>query len=161
LIKGVTLEMYTGQGTGPKTAAPKGFGFSPFENNGYAFGLKDVFTPFSDGRININTADANVLQLIPGVDPATAQAIIKTRSGPDGVDGTSDDTPYRSAGDIQRAGVPPEVVQGAGQYCDVRSRTFQVVVTAHYLTSTRQYIGVIWRNSPQDIRIVDFHLLSD
>lgn len=157
LVKGVTWEMFTGQSPqGPKTAAPKGFGFSPFENNGYAFGFKDVFTPFSDGRININTADANVLQCIPGVDAATADAIIKTRSGPDGADGTSDDTPYRSAGDIQRAGVSPEVVQSAGQYCDVRSRTFQVVVTAHYLTSTRQFVGIIWRNTPQDIRIVQF-----
>ncbi|HEV2320314.1 MAG TPA: general secretion pathway protein GspK [Verrucomicrobiae bacterium] len=157
LVKGVTWAIYTGQSQGPKSAAPKGFGFSPFENNGYAFGLKDVFTPFSDGRININTADANVLQCLPGVDAATAEAIIKARSGPDGVDGTSDDTPFHSPGEIQRAGVPSEVVQSAGAYCDVRSRTFRVVVTAHYLTSTRQYVGVIWRNTPQDLRLVQFY----
>lgn len=157
LVKGVTGEMYTGQGSGKKSAAPKGFGSSPFEDNGYAFGLKDVFTTFSDGRININTADANVLQLIPGVDAATAEAIIKTRSGPDGVDGTSDDTPYRNPGDIQRAGVPGQVAQAAGQYCDVHSRTFRIEVTAHYLTSTRKYVGIVWRNTPQDIRLVEFY----
>ncbi|HEV2455517.1 MAG TPA: hypothetical protein VGY98_14730 [Verrucomicrobiae bacterium] len=157
LVKGVTWAMYTGEGAQPKSAAPKGFGFSPFENNGYSFGLRDVFTTFSDGRININTADANTLQLIPGVDPATAADIIKTRSGPDGVDGTSDDTPYHSAGEIQRAGVSPEVVQGAGAYCDVRSRTFRVEVTAHYLTSTRKYVGIVWRNNPQDIQVVEFY----
>lgn len=156
LVKGVTWAMYTGQGEGPKSSAPKGFGSAPFENNGYAFGLRDVFTAFSDGRININTADANVLQCIPGVDAAAAEAIIKTRAGPDGVDGTSDDTPYRSAGDIQRAGVSAQVSQSAGQYCDVRSRTFRVEVTAHYLTSTRKYVGIVWRNTPQDVRVVEF-----
>jgi general secretion pathway protein K len=156
LVKGVTWDLYTGQGQGQKSAAPKGFGSSPFENNGYAFGLRDVLTPFSDGRINLNTADANVLQCIPGVDAATADAIIKARSGPDGADGTSDDTPFRNPGDVQRAGVGPEVIQSAGQYGDVHSRTFQVVVTAHYLTTTRQYVGIIWRNAPQDIRIVQF-----
>jgi type II secretory pathway component PulK len=162
LVKGVTWELYTGQSPqGQKTAAPKGFGFSPFENNGYAFGLRDVFTTFSDGRINLNTADVNVLQCIPGVDAATAQAIIKTRAGPDGVDGTADDTPYRNAGDIQRAGVSAEVVQGAGQFGDVRSRTFKVVVTAHYMTSSRQYIGILWRNNPQDIRTVEFYWVPE
>lgn len=157
LVKGVTGEMYTGQGTARKSAAPKGFGHSPFEDNGYAFGLRDVFTTFSDGKINLNTADANVLQLIPGVDEATAEAIIKTRSGPDGVDGTSDDTPFRNPGEIQRAGVSPEAAQGAGQYGDVRSRTFRIEVTAHYLTSERKYVGIVWRNTPQDIRLVEFY----
>jgi hypothetical protein len=91
------------------------------------------------------------------VDAAAAEAIIKTRSGPDGADGTSDDTPYRSAGDVQRAGVSGEVAQGVGQYCDVRSRTFAIEVTAHYLTSSHKYIGVVWRNNPQDIRLVLFY----
>jgi type II secretory pathway component PulK len=157
LVKGVTWAIYTGQGAPNKSAAPKGFGASPFENNGYTFGLRDVFTPFSDGKININTADANVLQLIPGVDAAAADQIIKTRAGPDGVDGTSDDTPFHSPGEVQRAGVGSEVVQGVGQYCDVHSRTFSVEVTVHYLTSTRKYAGVLWRNNPQDIRLVQFY----
>src|SRR5215469_8224019 len=91
LVKGVTWEMYTGQAPpgAHKSAAPKGFGFSPFENNGYAFGLRDVFTPYSDGRININTADANVLQCIPGIDQSTAEAIIQARSNPDSGNGVA------------------------------------------------------------------------
>ena len=161
LVKGVTMEMYTGQGEGQKSAAPKGFNSAPFEDNGYAFGLKDVFTPFSDGQININTADANVLQLIPGVDAATADAIIKTRAGPDGVDGTGDDTPYRSPGDVQRAGINSEALQNINTYCGVRSMTFKVLVTAHYLNFTRQYVGVLWRNNPQDIRCVQFYWVPE
>lgn len=156
LVKGVTLAMYTGQSDQPASAAPKGFGASPFQTPNYAFGLKDVFTPFSDGRININTADANVLQLIPGVDEATAEAIIKTRSGPEGDNG-SDATPFTSAGDVQRAGgISPEAIQNINALCDVRSHTFVVHVSAHYGNSTRNYTAIVWRNTPMDIRVVGF-----
>jgi type II secretory pathway component PulK len=156
LIKGVTGAMYTG-GLDTNAPAPKKLGFSPFQTQSYAFGLKDVFTPFSDGRININTADANVLQLIPGVDEATAQAIIQGRAGPDGVQGTADDTPYKSPGEVQRASVNREAMQNIGNYCDVHSHTFEVHVTSHYLNFTREYIAIVWRNSPTDIRVVGFH----
>lgn len=156
LVKGVTAAMYNG-GAETQGATPRGFGFSPFQNNSYAFGLKDVFTPFSDGRININTADANVLQLIPGVDEATAEDIIKARAGPDGVDGTADDTPFKSTGEVQRAGINQEAMQNISAYCDVHSHTFEVHVTAHYLDITREYVGILWRDSPTDIQVVGFY----
>ncbi len=156
LVKGVTGPMYDG-GTETNATSKKNFGFSPFQNNNYAFGLKVVFTPFSDGKININTADANVLQLIPGVDEATAEEIIKTRAGPDGAEGTADDTPFQNTGDIQRAGINREATQNIGTFCDVRSHTFEVHVTAHFLDNTREYVAIIWRNSPTDVRVVGFH----
>jgi type II secretory pathway component PulK len=157
LVKGVTGAMYDGRGENPTKGAPKGFGGSPFSAPSYAFYLKDVFTAYSDGKININTADANTLQLIPGVDEATAEAIIKTRAGPDGADGTEDDTPYRSAGDVQRSGIDQEAMQGISRYCDVRSHTFKILVTAHYASASRDYVAVVWRNTPQDIRVVQFY----
>ena len=162
LVKGVTREVFTGEAPpgAHKSAAPKGFGFSPFENNGYAFGLRDVLTPYSDGRININTADANVLQCIPGVDSSTADAIIQARTTPDGGTGevgASGGGPFKSVGEVQRAGINQQAVQSIGQFCDVRSRTFKVVITAHYLTDSQTYIGILWRNSPTDIRLVQFY----
>lgn len=161
LVKGVTGAMFTGGAENKNTAAPKGFGNSPFQNDNYAFGLRDVFTPFSDGRININTANADVLQLIPGVDESTAEAIIKARSGPDGADGTADDTPFRSPSDVQRAGINQEAMQNISTYCDVRSHTFKVLVTAHYLNFSREYVGIIWRNTPQDLRLVEFYWVPE
>jgi general secretion pathway protein K len=156
LVKGVTKAMYDG-GSQQNSIAPKGFNRSPFQAPSYTFGLKEVFTPFSDGKININTADANVLQLIPGVDETTAEAIIKTREGPNGDNGP-DATPYSSVGDVQRAGgVSAEATQNIGQYCDVRSHTFQVQVTVHYGNSSREYIAIVWRNTPTDIRVVSFY----
>jgi general secretion pathway protein K len=156
LVKGVTGAMYNG-GTDTNSPMTKKLGFSPFQSETYAFGLKDVFTTFSDGRININTADANTLQLIPGVDEATAEAIIKTRNGPDGIAGTADDTPYLGPGDVQRAGINREAAANIGQYCDVRSHTFEVHVTAHIASLSREYVAIVWRNTPNDIEVVGFY----
>lgn len=151
LVKGITKAMYNG-GNETNGGASKKFGFNPFQAQGYNFGLKDIFTPFGDGKININTANASVLQIIPGVDQATAQAIIKTRSGPDG----DNSTPFRSVGDVQLAGINPEATQNIGTYCDVRSHTFEIHVTAHYATLSRDYVGIVWRNTPMDIEVVGF-----
>ena len=158
LVKGVTPEMYwgpaAGQHTGTGVHQKLGFGNAPGQEPQYAFGMVDVFTPFSSGRININTADANVLQMIPGVDENTAQDIIKARSGPDGVDGTVDDTPFRSPGELGK--VDQQLAQQAGRFCDVRSHTFEVHVTAHYGNAQREFIAIIVRNSNKDVRVVGF-----
>ena len=78
LVKGVTPEMYWGSSStnsaasATTTASKLGFGTAPGQAPDYPFGLKDIFTPISSGLININTAGTNVLQMIPGVDAATA-----------------------------------------------------------------------------------------
>ena len=134
LIKGIWDHpeiFWGGSATNHQSAAFQqhklGFGVAPGQTPDYPFGLTNLFTPFSTGQINVNTADANVLQMIPGVDAVTAANIIQMRSGPDSADGTDDDTPIRNVGQIGSAGI------NAGQlarYCTVRSSTFQVTVTA-------------------------------
>ena len=133
-----------------------GFGNSPGENVCYPFGLKDVFTAISNGRVNINTAATNVLQMILNGDATTAENIIKLRAGPDGVDGTEDDTPIlNAAGAIQSAGGNPNL---AGNLVTTRSSTFEVQVTAQIGSAPpRNYTAILFRNSPADIRIVSFY----
>ncbi|HYG36901.1 MAG TPA: helix-hairpin-helix domain-containing protein, partial [Clostridia bacterium] len=46
-------------------------------------GLTNLFTTLSSGKININTASAEVLQLIPGVTPEAAAGIVSAREGED------------------------------------------------------------------------------
>ena len=158
LVKGVTPEMYWGPAVGQHAGTgfhqKLGFGNAPGQEPQYAFGMVDVFTPFSTGRINVNTADANVLQMIPGVDENTAQDIIKARSGPDGQDGTADDTPFRSVGELGK--VDQRLAQQAGRFCDVRSHTFEVHVNAHYGNAQREFIAILVRNSNTDVRVVGF-----
>jgi len=133
-----------------------GFGPPPGEAD-YPFGLKDVFTPISNGHININTADANVLQIIPGMDAATAENIIKLRAGPDGVDGTEDDTPFVNAGGALQAAGASALAQQSANLLTTRSSTFEVHVTAQIGVQKREYVAVVFRNSPADIQVLSFY----
>ena len=161
LLKGVTMAMYNGGAeTNDQGAAFQhhqlGFGHRPGEEPNYLFGLKDVFTPFGSGKININTADTTVLQLIPGVDQSSAEAIVKWRAGPDGAEGTEDDTPFMSAGQLAAAGVNPQAVGQIGNFITTKSTTFEVHVTARIADQSREFVAVIWRNSPQPL-VVEFY----
>jgi general secretion pathway protein K len=164
MVRGVTPEMYFGSSStnqAPGVFQHKlGLGTAPGETPNYPFGLKDVFTAVSSGRININTADANVLQLIPGVDAAAAESIIKQRAGPDGVDGTDDDTPFTSVGQAQTAGISAQAAAQLGTYCGTRSSTFEVHVTAHVGPLSREYVALLFRSGGTDIRVVSFYWKS-
>ncbi len=145
---------------GPTFQHKLGFGNSPDENPCYPFGLKDVFTAISNGRININTADANVLAMIPGMNGGTiVENLTKLRDGPDGTPGTEDDTPFQNAvGALQSAGLDPGQAQRAANLVTTRSSTFKVIVTAQIGSAPpRKYTAILFRNSPTDIRIVSFY----
>jgi type II secretory pathway component PulK len=132
-----------------------GLGTAPGQVPDYPFGLTNIFTPFSSGKINVNTADANVLQMIPGVDNVTADNIIKLRAGPDGVDGTEDDTPFANPGAaLQAAGVNnPQ----AAQLCAVSSSTYEVHVTAQIGGCQREYVAILARLSGTDTQVFSFY----
>lgn len=122
----------------------------------YAAGLVDIFTPISSGRVNINTANTTVLQMIPGVDPNIASEILRLRAGPDGAEGTEDDTPLRNPGELVNVGLPNQAVQQMMRFCDVRSRTFEVVVDASIGSYKRQFVAILGRNNARDIQILSF-----
>jgi type II secretory pathway component PulK len=135
-----------------------GFGRAPGQVPDYPFGLMNIFTPFSSGKINVNTADANVLQMIPGVDNVIAENIIKLRSGPDGVEGTDDDTPFPDpAMALQSAGLPQQLASQSAAVCTVRSFTFEVHVTARFGDYKREYIAILTRSPGTDIQVLSFY----
>ena len=123
--------------------------YSVFANN---------FTAISGGLINVNTASAQVLELLPGMDPLIAGEIVMYRAGPDGAIGTEDDMPYRSPNQIgavlEPFGMDPRMIQ---QFLATESATFEVEVTAKIGSDSRKYISLLRRLSPQDIRILYFH----
>ena len=116
------------------------------------------FTAISGGLINVNTASAPVLGLLPGMTPEIAGDIVMYRAGLDGAIGTPDDMPYRSPNQIGEVlapfGMDPSAFQ---QYLATESVTFEVEVTAKIGSNTRKYISLLRRLSPQDIRILYFH----
>jgi general secretion pathway protein K len=156
LIKGVTEnpEIYSSDYANVQRTDRFGKEIPPKE---YPAHLVDVFTPISMGRININTAGSIVLQAIPGVDEAIAEQIIRVRSGPDGADGTEDDTPFSSVNELAQV-MPGQVGIGAlGRYCTVRSGAFEVQVDCRIGDTKQTYIAIVGRSNQRDIQILSFY----
>lgn len=166
LVRGVTPEVYWGGGSTNHGRAAFQRRTMPglFDQNGpqYFVGLSELFTPISNGRININTASLVTLQLIPFVDESVAARIIELRSGPDGADGSEDDMPAGMPGVrvqdvLLSAGLNQGVVELAARYCTVRSSTFEVEVEAEIAGYRRTFYGIIGRNSPRDVQVLGFY----
>jgi general secretion pathway protein K len=129
---------------------------NPLEMPTYAFGLVDVFTPISTGRVNINTAPAQTLEAMFG-DPNIAQQVIRVRAGPDGADGTEDDTPFASVGELATVGFNQAAAPQLTRYCTVRSSTFEVQVDAQIGSSKQTFYAILGRTNAKDIQVLSFY----
>lgn len=119
-------------------------------------GLTNLFTTLSTGKINVNTASAEVLQLVPTVTPEAAQAIVSAREGED--DGSGMFGPYRNLGEVRRVpDVSLPMLGALQQFCGVRSGTFEVHVDAQMAGYHRHFVGVLGRNNPRDVQILSFY----
>jgi general secretion pathway protein K len=157
LVKNVTPEMYWGgSATNHQGAAFQhhrlGFGNAPGETPDYPFGLSDVFTPFSSGRINLNTASETVLQCIPGMDTASVENILRFRSGAGG----DESSMVIMNRDMLAGTVSPAAMAQIKNYCGVSGNTYEVHVTAQIGDYHREYIAVLFRNGP-NVQVVSFH----
>ena len=160
LVRGMTPELYWGGEIAERQPSRMGYGsgreLGLQDSPSLGVGLVELFTPLSSGRVNINTAPISVLQVLPLMDERIAAEIVRLRSGPDGADGTEDDIPLRNVGEVVNAGVPPQIVQQLGQYCDVRSRTFEVHIKTQIGSYTREYIAVVGRRDPRNLETLSF-----
>lgn len=163
LIRGITPELYWGPGASEHRSQL----FQPNTDRGgrkdeapsYTVGLVDLFTPVSNRQINLNTASVYVLQMLPGVDMNVANNIINFRAGPDGTDGTEDDTPFMSVAMVNPATVPgldPLMAAQIGRLCGVTSMTFEIIVDAQIGKYHKRYTAIVRRNSPRDVQILQF-----
>ena len=161
LIKGVTPEIYYGglmTNFQPNYFSRQSnpFGQSATAAPTIAVGLTNLFTPLSDGKVNINTASAEVLQVLPGVDAMIAEEIVSGRSGED--DGSGSLGPYRSVNQVTRVpNIPLQLVGQLGQFCDVRSKTFKVDITATINGYSRYFTAILGRNTPRDVQVLSFY----
>jgi len=157
LVKGVTPLMFKG-GSAADPNSPfqhhkLGFGNAPGQED-YPFGLRDVFTPFSNGKINVNTADANVLQCLPGMDVNSVQNILTLRESAGGMNDASG--VIRDLGQLQSAVGNPQAFQQIQNYCTVHGDTYEVHATAQVGTSQREFVAVVFRGGTS-ITVVGFH----
>lgn len=162
LIKGMTPELYWGSGStnvvrdpdAPMPGEVEGIGETPY----ITYGFNDLFTAVSAPQVNINTCSAETLQ-VAGLDPLISQFVLEVRRGPDGVDGTEDDAPFRTPAQIPIPGEDPQLRQQILQYFTVRSRTFEVIVTCDIGGYVRQYRALLDRRSQRDIQVLFLHAL--
>jgi general secretion pathway protein K len=161
LVKGVTPAVYWGSGAGGHVGRlhrQQSAAQSHFEEPTYETGLVDLFTPTSSRLVNINTASAKVLQIFPAIDENVAQAIITARAGPDGVEGTEDDTPFRGVGELARVpGMNPGAIAQFSRYFTVRSLMFEVHVEARIGEHRREYVGLVRCASPRDVVLMNLY----
>lgn len=149
LIKGVTPDVYWGPSYSNHLYSAKPNQLSTLSSTPAALpvGLVDIFTPISNGKINLNTASNAVLQMIPGIDQNMADHIIQMRSEfPIGEHGS---------GDLVNIGLSPVATQSLSQFCDVRSATYEVHVDVEVGLTKRRYSALIRRNNPKDVQILN------
>lgn len=158
LIRGVTPEMFWGSSSTNHLAASfqqlDRWG-RPMERPTYPIGLADLFTTLSSGRINVNTAPPQTLQLIPFIDESGAAQLVQQRAGPDGSEGTDDDLPFRNPGEAGNI-----ISRGAAQqfqrYGTTRSSVFDVVVRADLGGYQRDFHAIIARVSSREVQLLTF-----
>jgi len=144
LIKGVTRDLYTGENSSANTPFARhqlGVGHAPGQEAAYAFGLKDVFTPFSLGQVNLLTADEKVLECLPGMDTAAIQALETARDS---------EPPARNVGQLLTAagGGNPAIVNQLGKYVTVQGSTYEVHATATIGQLSHEYTAIVCRRGP-------------
>ena len=84
-----------------------------------------------------------------------AEAIVSGRSGED--DGSGLMGPYRAVNQVTRVpNIPLQLAGQLGQYCDVRSKTFKVDITATMNGYSRYFTAILGRNSQRDVQILSF-----
>lgn len=168
-IRGVTPEMFWGSsGKGTVEAG-----------EGHGNGMVDLFCALSSQQVNVNTASAEVLSVVMGVEPSVIEeTLIKARNGDDGVEGNEDDRPFPSAqaalalvplrGPGPAVGVtgppaggaaggpqPPPGAPGPTRL-SAQSSIFEVRVEAHLGTAQRRFVAMVDRRNPRDPRILYF-----
>ena len=157
LIKGVTPLMFKGGSSADQNSPFQhhklGFGNAPGQED-YPFGLRDVFTPYSNGKINVNTADINVLMCIPNLDTNAAQSILTLRDSAGSFDGS--DGVIRNLGQLQAVLPDPQAMQQINNYCTIRGDTYEVHATAQVGQNQREFIAVVYRVG-NTVFVIGFH----
>jgi hypothetical protein len=86
------------------------------------------FTVWSDGTINVNSADPDVIALVTGVTPEQAKHFVQHRWGRDGIPYTADDTPYVTMDQVRtELGMSPQQFQLVQNLLSIESTVDRIV----------------------------------
>jgi hypothetical protein len=121
--------------------------------------LTALGTALDIGKVNINTASADVIAALPGMDAETAQIVVEFRKGPDGEEGTADDFVFAEPVDLVKApGLGPVRTAPVIPFLKSNSNIFRVesvgaVVEGPRTVSTKKITSVVRRDQNGRIHI--------
>jgi hypothetical protein len=88
-----------------------------------------------------------------------ADAIVAARGGED--DGSGMSGPFRNTTPnylwTRVPGLNLEIARRVDEFCDVRSRVFEVQIEAQVGGTHRTFYAIIGRNSPRDVQLLSFY----
>jgi DNA uptake protein ComE-like DNA-binding protein len=140
LLDGIKRETFLGEDSNEDGYADKREekGFVPeldYYDRTLEPGLKSYVTVFTDGKINLNTASADVLMSMPGVDEKTADALIKQRK----------QKPFVLLANVKEM---PAIAQATFEeivrWASVRSDWYKIIIHARAQNSDRHKIIVAY-----------------
>jgi len=94
-------------------------------------GIRDLFTVYGDGKIDLNSALPEVIEAIPGLDRRIADDILAFRAGPDAVVGTEDDHTWESFDKFKASlKLSQDKIAPITKYCKLGSDYHTITVAA-------------------------------
>jgi type II secretory pathway component PulK len=110
-------------------------------------GWDDELTVNSTGPVDLAWAPRDVLRALPGFTDAMVERFLQLRAGPDGKDGTADDTVFNSLDDIRAAlGLSPQQFQELSPFVLFKDPVLRIVSTGRSSDVTR-VIQLVFRRA--------------
>ena len=119
-------------------------------------------TTVGNGKVNINTANADVIAALPGMGPDAAQLVVDYRMGPDGVDATDDDNIFLKPVDILKVpGLSRVRTAPAMPLIKVQSGVFRVesvgsIIREQRIVTNKKITAVVSRDENQNVNIISW-----
>ncbi len=117
-------------------------------------GWDDEVTVNSTGPVDLAWAPRDVLRALPGFTDAMVERFLQLRAGPDGKDGTADDTVFKSLDDIRAAlALSPEQFQELSPFISFNDSVLRIVSTGRSSDVTR-VIQLVFRRAGTTAQLI-------
>lgn len=113
-------------------------------------GWEDSLTVYSQGPVDLRSADVEILQLLPGLSETRIRQFVQFRQGPDQRDGTPDDRSFENLTAIQQfLGLTTAQFNELSSLVTYKDPTFQITSLGFSRNVTRQVEVVVRKAGPQ------------
>ena len=107
-------------------------------------GWKEALTIYSQGPIDLTSAEPELIRLIPGIAEAQIERFVQFRRGRDGVDGTLDDPDFKNLDDVRVfLGLSPAQFKELGGLIAVKDQTLHITSEGRSGNAYRQVDVVV------------------